>query len=85
MKTLTKDNLSIYIFDNDTKLEITPDYIVVGDPIQFIIADCNSQNTVLHESITPPEDWSGHKYFFDGIDWSTNSDWVDHTLEEQTA
>jgi hypothetical protein len=85
MKTLTKDNLSIYIFSNDTKLEITHDHIVVGDPIQFIIADCNSQNTVLHENITPPEDWSGHKYFFDGIDWSTNSNWVDHTLEEQTA
>lgn len=86
MKTLTKNTLSLYLFDDTEKLAITEANITVGNPAKFIIGDCNSSNTVLYESVTVPEDWTGHKYFFDGTDWTLNPDWVDPaTLEEDTS
>jgi hypothetical protein len=85
MKTLTKDNVSIFVFDDAEVLSITKDDITVGDPVKFIIADCNSSNTELHLEITVPEDWAGHKYFFDGTNWTLNPDWIDPaTIEQQT-
>lgn len=77
MKTLTKDGLSLYLFDDTKPLSIEVDKIVVGDPAEFIIGDCNSGNTVLHEDVTAPADWVGRKYLFDGSDWTLNSDWVE--------
>lgn len=79
MKTLTKDGKSIYTFDNAEVLDISANNIAVGDPVKFFIHDCNSSNTVLHEGVTPPEDWTGHKYLFNGTDWTLNPDWVDPT------
>lgn len=84
MKTLVKDNKSIYIFDDAEVLDITADNIQVGEPARFIISDCNSSNVTLYTDVTPPEDWVGHKYFFDGTTWTENPDWVDPaTLEEE--
>lgn len=77
MKTLTKNNISIYVFDDNKSLTITEDNITVGEPAEFIIGDCNSNNTVLHNSVTPPDDWTGHKYTFDGTTWTLNSNWVE--------
>jgi hypothetical protein len=75
MKTLTKNNLSLYVFDDSKTLTITEDNIIVGDPADFIISDCNSNNTVLHENVTEPEDWRGCKYLFvDGV-WSISPNW----------
>lgn len=75
MKTLTKENLSLYLFEDAEVLDITADQITVGNPAEFIIADCNSTNTVLHEDVTGPADWTGGKYFYDGADWALNPDW----------
>lgn len=84
MKTLVKDTKSIYIFDDAEVLDITADNIQVGEPARFIIGDCNSSNITLYTDVTPPADWTGHKYFFDGTTWTENPDWVDPaTLEEQ--
>ena len=77
MKTLTKENVSIYLFDDSKILTITADNIIVGNPAEFIIDDCDSGNTVLHEGVTAPDDWTGHKYNFDGTTWTQNPDWVD--------
>lgn len=83
MKTLVKDTKSIYIFDDAEVLDITTDNIQVGEPAHMIISDCNSSNVTLYTDVTPPEDWSGHKYLFDGTTWTLNPDWVDPaTLEE---
>lgn len=85
MKTLVKDNKSIYIFDDAEVLDITADNIQVGEPARFIIGDCSSSDTTLYTDVTPPEDWTGHKYLFDGTTWTENPDWVDPaTLEEET-
>lgn len=77
MKTLIKDNLSLYVFADDKPLLITESRITVGDPEEMIISDCNNLNTVLHEGVTPPEDWIGCKYFYADGAWTQNPDWVD--------
>lgn len=77
MKTLTKDGISLYLFDDAEALLVEANQIKVGDPIRLIISDCNSTNTLLFEGVTPPEDWFGCKYLFDGNNWELNPDWVD--------
>lgn len=86
MKTLTKNNLSLYLFEDAEVLEITTENISVGNPAKLVIWDCNSNNTELHHGVTLPQDWRGGKYFFDGVDWALNPNWIDpQTLEEETS
>lgn len=82
MKTITfkSNNASIYIFDDAVELIVSNENIVVGNPVQFVIADCNTSNIDLHENVTPPQDWAGHKYLFDGSNWSVNPNWIDPAL-----
>jgi hypothetical protein len=80
MKTLTKDRLSLYVFENEKPVFISESFIKVGDPEEMIIADCNNLNTVLHEGVTPPEDWTGCKYFYENGEWEQNPDWVSPEL-----
>lgn len=78
MKTLTKQNRSLYLFNDSESILINDNNIIVGEPPKFIISDCNSTNTVLHESVvTPPEDWTGCKYMYENNEWSLNPDWVE--------
>jgi hypothetical protein len=78
MKTLTKNNRSLHMFDDSEVLIIGIDHTVVGDPPVLIISDCNSTNTVLHENITtPPEDWFGTKYLYTDNVWSPDPTWRD--------
>ena len=76
MKTITNDTqISIYVFEDDKVLDITAENIIVGDPVEFIIADCNSSNTTLHEGVESPGDWIGSKYLFDGTNWTANENY----------
>lgn len=54
MKTLVKDNKSIYIFEDDEVLDITANNVQVGEPLRSIIGDCNSSNVTLYTDVTPP-------------------------------
>lgn len=85
MKTIIENatNLSKYLLADDVEIVSNPDSIVVGNPAQFVVADLNSTNSTIYESVTAPSDWNGNKYFFDGTDWTLNPDWVDPALEEQ--
>jgi hypothetical protein len=78
-QTITRNdnNISLYVFDDDKQITVEADRIVIGDPEELIIADCNSGNTTVHTGVTAPDDWAGWKYFFDGTDWTLNPDWVD--------
>ena len=84
MKTITRneDNISIWMFADDKALDVQSDKIIVGNPEELIIGDCNSSNVTVHENVTEPDDWYGWKYFYDGTTWTLNSDWVDPRLEE---
>lgn len=78
MKTLTKNNVSLYLFPDDEYIEMTEVNIVAGNPAKFIIGDCSSKDTVLHEGIVGPEDWYVAKYLFDGSVWALNPNFVEH-------
>jgi hypothetical protein len=81
MKTLTFNDTgrSPYIFRNDKSVVVAADKITVGDEPSpdFYIGDMNSSNATLHLEVTPPEDWEGNRYTFDGSDWAAIAGWVD--------
>ena len=81
MKTIVENStkLSKYIFADDASVTISSDNIVTPN---FIIADLNSGNSSMIENVTPPENWSGNRYTYDGSTWTANPDWVDPTLVE---
>ncbi len=73
MKTLTKDNISRFIFDDAEEVTLTDTTVIVGT--RLIIADCNSSDSVLHEGVVPPDDWAIHMYTYDGTAWALNPDY----------
>lgn len=69
MKTITKNGLSLYILSDDSVVNLLDDRVeVVGE---FVVGDLNSFNAVVFENVTPPEDWAGGRYFYDGS-WKLN-------------
>lgn len=83
MKTIveTSTGLSKYVFEDEAEVTMNDTNIVTP---AFIIGDLNTGNATMHEGVTPPEDWTGNKYTFDGTTWTLNPDWVDPaTLEEE--
>ena len=80
MKLLTKNNRSLYLFEDSEVLTVSSNNVIVGEPPKLIIADCNSANAVIHENVTPPEDWTGCKYLYiDGV-WSPDPTYVERPL-----
>tara|TARA_R100000329_G_scaffold26074_1_gene24500 strand:- start:70 stop:336 length:267 start_codon:yes stop_codon:yes gene_type:complete len=85
MKTITENTtkLSKYLFEDSKAVDMGSDKITVGDPSSpdFYIADLNSSNATLTESVTDaPENWSGNRYTYDPSadpKWVANPDWVD--------
>ena len=83
MKTITFNgsNISAYRFADDDTITATeintviPNTTEFSDP--FIISDLNTSNSTIHTGVTPPEDWVGEKYFFDGTTWTDNPDYVE--------
>jgi hypothetical protein len=93
MKTLvaTAKNLSKYLFDDNAVIAFEVREFEVNGTVkqipytktpEFNIADLNSDNAVVYENVSPPADWDGDKYFFDGQTWSLNPDYV---TDEETA
>lgn len=78
MQTLTfkESAVSIYIFPDEETVIVGDSHTVVGDPPKFVISDCNSNNAALYAGVTPPDDWIGHKYLFDGTTWVPNLAYV---------
>jgi hypothetical protein len=78
MKTIVnkENSMSLYLFEDSMELIVTDQNITVGNPPEFIIGDCNSNNTIIYTNITAPDDWFGCKYFFDGTTWTINPDYV---------
>jgi hypothetical protein len=75
MKTLTKNNFSFFICEDDVSVVMTSTEITIGDPEIMIFGESSSEDSVLHEGVTPPDDWYAHKYTYDGT-WALNPDWV---------
>ena len=81
MQTITFNDTSVsaYIFDDEHNLVATPTEITCP---HFIIGDMNSTNATVHTGVTPPADWQGGNYLFDGSAWTLNPDWTDPKLHE---
>ena len=85
MKTITENStkLSKYLFEDSKAVTMGSDMITVGDSSSpdFYIADLNSSNATLTESVTDaPENWAGNRYTYDPAadpKWVANPDWVD--------
>jgi len=80
MQTITfnDNNASVYIFSDSD--EITPTESNIKCP-RFVIGDMNASNATVHENVTPPEDWQGGRYTFDGVSWASIASWSDPTLD----
>jgi len=80
MKTITINNtpdgnhISAYIFEDSDAVTSESDRITGPD---LVILDLNSSNATIHTGVTPPGDWVGWKYSFDGTTWAANSSWVE--------
>jgi hypothetical protein len=83
MKTLTKDFVSLYIFDEFMTIYMTNTNVIVGNPQRFIINDCNSTNSVIYDNVYPPENWIGGKYLFNGNEWELNLNWSEPIIKQQ--
>jgi len=81
MKTITfnESNISAYKFEDLDNTTSSAQNITCPE---FIIGDMNSTNATIHENVTPPVDWQGGKYTFDGTTWAIVDGWVDPKLAE---
>lgn len=87
MKTIVENAtyLSKYLLNDAEIVVANDDSIVVGDPVEFIVADLNASTATVYEGVTAPADWTGNKYTFDGTEWTLNPEWVDPAaLTEET-
>lgn len=76
MKTITlkTNNCSIIILEDTDVVTIESNHVKCNEERIYGIG---TDSVDLHEGITVPEDWATGKYFFDGIEWTLNTDWID--------
>ncbi len=74
MKTLvhTTTKESRFVFNDEDTVTITDEIVIT--PL-FNVGDMNSSNAELFSNVTPPEDWIGNKYLFDGTAWTLNPEY----------
>ena len=79
MKTIVRNdnNVSLYLFPNDTVISQDSSQTVIGtDPVELFIGDCNSSNTTVYENVTSPPSWAGWKYLYtEENGWDLNENW----------
>ena len=67
-----------YLYPDDKTLDVSSEYITVGDPPELIIGDLHSGNSTIVENVTNvPSDYYGDKYDYDSGTWTKRSDWDD--------
>jgi hypothetical protein len=81
MKTLVRlpEGASTFLFQDTDDIYLFDTHVQINNPPTLFIADMNNQNTAVVENVTPPADWLGWKYLFDGITWTPNPIWVEPT------
>jgi hypothetical protein len=84
MKTIveTATGLSKYLLDDSVAITKASDHIAIGDPVESVIWDLNSDTATVYENLANTRaDWVGNKYTFDGTTWTQNPDWVEPESE----
>ena len=67
-------NMSAYIFEDDVVITAIASQTTASS-LSFIIGDMKTSNSTIYTGVTPPEDWDGCKYCFDGTTWTENPNW----------
>lgn len=75
MKTLVKNGVSLMVLEDDTPLRIG-EYVEIGNPVKVKINN-KDNSIILYENVTPPTNYSGKRFCFDGVSWSFNFNWRD--------
>jgi len=78
-------NACVYIFSNDVVVKIQNDSTIVGDPVEFIIADMNLKNCKLIQNVEQPENYMGWKYLWINGSWQLNPDFKPPTFDENKS
>jgi len=76
MKALVEKSTSEvkFVFADDVPLVFQIDRIVAPE---LVMLSMHSGNTAVYENVTPPDDWFGCKYLFDGTTWTLNPNLID--------
>jgi hypothetical protein len=83
MQTITHNSstISAYLYADDDIITATAENTTIPYATEFddamLISDLNTSNSTIHTGVTPPLDWVGGKYFFDGTTWADNPDYVE--------
>lgn len=85
MKTLTKNNLSLYLLEDDVAVEITSTHTFIGIPPGIFVSDCKTENVILHENVTAPDKWDSSKYFYANGEWTINPSYVEPPIPTNTS
>jgi hypothetical protein len=81
MKTLLKNNVSVYLFEDGANVLVLDEKTTTPT---FVIGDLNNYNCVLFENInTPPSDWVGGKYLYIEGAWVHNVLFVEAPRSER--
>lgn len=78
MKTIVRKgtNVSLYLVADDVPVTVGDSITYIGGNVDTYVCDCKTENAMLHESATVPDDWVGHRYLFDGTSWTPNPNYV---------
>jgi hypothetical protein len=78
MKTLVKNTVSFMLIDDDEVVTVGSN-VEIGFPVRITVD--NSEGLIkLYENVTPPSDYQGKRYCFDGSEWTINYDWRNPNL-----
>ena len=77
MKTIVKEDISLYVFSDSEVINVSNDNIIIGNPETLVISDCNLNNSIVYENVTPPNDWHGWKYCYVNSVWKINPKWTE--------
>ena len=71
--------VSTIIAEDDVDVVINGSSIMVGNESH---SGYEEGNIEVVENVTPPDDWTGHKYLISDGNWVMNPEWVEHVAEE---
>lgn len=66
----------MHLFEENESVIVTTNGTMVGEPLHLIVGDMTIDTCWLFTDVTPPDDWTGWKYKFDGSEWSENPDYA---------
>jgi hypothetical protein len=79
MKTLVKNNVSFMLIEDDEIVVVGEKHVEIGFPVRITID--NSEGLIkLYKNVTPPDNYVGKRFCFDGSEWTINYDWRNPNL-----